>query len=161
MKGIIKEVISKYGQGKMRYAVINIGKIPEAVDLNFREEFPSDESLKRYIEKMQMSTDTPYLDKALKKAKLLFEKSGRPNAIKIFVIITDKKSASSSELLSEKAKPLVNDGVRVIPVALGPDSDVDELERITPNKDNVLKFNSSSTPRDITKVIMDKLLQGE
>ena len=35
MKDILKDVVSKYGQGKIRYAIINIGKIPESVTLKF------------------------------------------------------------------------------------------------------------------------------
>ena len=161
MKDIISGIVDKYGQGKIRYAVINIGKIPESLVLEFSDDFPTDDSLKKYLTEVRLSIDPPFLDKALDAAKRLFDASSRPNSKKVFVIITDKKSNSIPELVTKKAKTLGNTGVSIIPVALGGESNVEELEKTTLKKENVIKVNDSATPKRVAEEIMDKAVQGK
>lgn len=95
MKDTIKEVIDRYGNTNIRYAVILYGKTPTTVT-HFRSVLPTVALLKQRIDTAQRALDGSALDKGLNEAKMVFEKfSKRPNAKKILVVITDSESGVS------------------------------------------------------------------
>ena len=101
---------------------------------------------------------------ALKEAhKLLTSPSegARPDAKKILLLITDKKSDSSPKQLREAAQPLERDDIRVIPVAVGDQANPTELAHITPSKDNVITPGNDETSVKIAEEVMKKALRGK
>ena len=81
----------------------------------------------------------------------------RPNANKILVIITDKRSDSSESNVREAAELLEEDGIRIIAVALGRESSPDELETTTPD---VIPAKETDGAKKTADTIMEKVLNG-
>lgn len=60
-----------------------------------------------------------------------------------------------------KARPLEEKGIRVIPVALGSESDPKELTIATTNKMNLIKAGDNEDPKTLGDKIMDKVIEGK
>lgn len=85
----------------------------------------------------------------------------RPNARKVLVVIADKESDSRGEDLKKEVFKLQPVGIKVIAVALGEESDEDELDILTPGEGAVIEANSTDGARKTAHAIMEKALQGE
>ena len=59
-----------------------------------------------------------------------------------------------------KARPLEEKGIRVIPVALGSESDPIELMLATTNKGNLIKAGDNEDPKILGDKIMGKVIEG-
>ena len=79
----------------------------------------------------------------------------------ILIIVTDQASGVRGSDLTAKAKPFEDEGIVVVPVAVGDEADPKELERITPDGDNVIRVNSTEDPRNLGEEIMGKALKGK
>ena len=75
-------------------------------------------------------------------------------------MITDKKSGSSATDVKTAAKPLEEAGVAVIPVAIGVEADVKELENLTPDKTNIIEPSAGTSAEELAKMIMEKINTG-
>ena len=62
--------------------------------------------------------------------------------------------------MQKAAKPLEDAGISVIPVAIGDEADVGELENLTPDKENLIQPPDDTTPDDLAKMIMEKIHTG-
>jgi len=62
--------------------------------------------------------------------------------------------------VQKAAKPLEDAGISVIPVAIGDEADVGELENLTPDKENLIQPPDDTTPDDLAKMIMEKIHAG-
>jgi hypothetical protein len=60
-----------------------------------------------------------------------------------------------------KARPLEDKGIRVIPVALGTESDPKELVIATTNKQNLIKAGDNEDPKILGDKIMGKVIEGK
>lgn len=91
-KAILKSLIDTYGMEKVKLALIVYGSIPKTMaTFHDTANFP-DENLKRYIvDRLESGTGEPNLRKALVNAEAVFRNTGRPNAKKILVVVSDKK----------------------------------------------------------------------
>lgn len=158
MKDIIKTMIDRYGTSSIRYAVLTFGNVPWTA-VSFNTVLPDDEALKGLVDSARQSSGA-LLDKALEEAKLLFESQGRPDAKHVLVVVTDKKSSSSSDDLKNQSKALEDGGIKVIPVALGKESDVPELITATPNKENLVDVDEGDDPVVTAEIILRKALKG-
>ena len=72
----------------------------------------------------------------------------------------DKRSDSDSEEVQNKAKPLEDDGVLVIPVALGNEADQQELLKTISDEDNLIVPGKNDVPKSIAEKIMKKATEG-
>ena len=158
MKDIIKSMIDRYGTSSIQYAVITFGYFP-ITRISFNTPFSDDEALKRLVDSVRKSSGA-LLDRALEGAKSFFETQGRPNAKKVLVIIADKKSSSSLNNVANQAKFLEEDDIKVIPVALGSESDIPELSTTTPNKENLVDVDEGDDPDVTAEIILLKILKG-
>ena len=158
MKDIIKAMIDRYGTTSIQYAVITFGNVP-ITRITFNAAFLDDETLKSLVDSVQKSSGA-LLDSALAGAKNLFETKGRPNAKRVLVVITDKKSSSSLNEVENQAKFLEEDDIKVIPVALGTESHLPELTVTTPNKENLVDIDEGDDPDETAAIIMLKILKG-
>jgi hypothetical protein len=93
-------------------------------------------------------------------ASRLFDQYARPEAKKVLVIITDKRSDSTLSDIRDAAKILVSKSITVIPVAFGRDADPNQLVTTTPNKGDLIKKEKTVPPKTLAKEIMDKILEG-
>jgi len=94
--------------------------------------------------------------------KLLNEAAkARPYAKNVLVVITDKKSDSRGEDLKTEVMKMRPDDIKVIAVALGEESDKDELDILTPAQGEVIEANSTDGAKKTAEEIMDKALEGK
>ena len=160
-KAVIKSIIDAYAMNKLRYGVIVFGS-SASIEVSFGDDFPTDESLKNVITILSGSKERPDLDKALKKGKELFDEAPeRPNAWKVLVLITDMKSTSKLDDLKASAKMLEDDGIKVIPVAIGDEVDHLELEETTFDKENVVNATTDVDVIVLKEKIMSKVFKGK
>ena len=152
-KEIIKETVEKFGLHRVRYSLITFGATPD-VKIRFDSVFDSEEQLGKYVDTIQKAFGVAALDKALEEARYLFAlaEDARPNATKVLVVITDKKSDSTEEDVQVAAKKLMDDGVRVIAIALGKETDSVSPEVIKPETD--------SGPEEVVKKLVNTVLNG-
>ena len=151
-------MIDKYGTSRLQYAVITFGNVPRTA-ISFNGASRGDEALKRLLDSIRKSSGA-LLDKALEEAKLLFEARGRPNAKRVVVVISDKKSESSAESVKHQGKVLENNNIKVVPVLLGKESDANELRETTPNKENLVPVDEGDDPVVTAEIILRKAIEG-
>ena len=103
------------------------------------------------------------LDEVLREATKLFNDAAevRPDAKKVLVVIADKKSDSRGEDLKKEVMKMQPDDIKVIAVALGEESDKDELDILTPKQGEVIKANSTDGAKKTADEIMNKALEGK
>ena len=159
MKNIVRALIDKYGTTRLQYAVITFGNVPR-IAMSFSAASRGEEALRRLLDSLQKSSGA-LLDKALEESKLLFEAKGRRNAQRVLVVITDKKSDSSVEDVENQAKSLEDSDIKVIPVLLGKESDVRELGKTTPNKENLISVDEGDDPSVTSEIILRKAVEGK
>ena len=160
MKEIMKEIVDKYGLGRVRYTVITFGRNSD-VKIRFNDNFPSEEKLKTFLEAVPRSSGGADLAQALERAKEVFSEDSRPEVKKILVVIIDKKSDSKVEDVRKAATHLDDNDVTVIGVALHDEADLKELGNITTNNRNLIVANSTASPTQLAEEIMSNALKGE
>ena len=102
------------------------------------------------------------LGEVLKAATELFNDAAevRPDAKNVLVVVTDKKSDSRGDDLKKEAMKMRPNDIKVIAVALGDESDKDELDILTPDQGDVIEPNSTDGAKKTAEEIMDKALEG-
>lgn len=153
MKEIIKETVETFGLHRVRYSLITFGATPD-VKIRFDSVFDTEEELGNVVDSVKRALGNAALDKALEEARYLFAlaEDARPNAMKVLVVITDKRSDSSEEEVQIASEKLKDDGVRVIAIELGDESDTVTPEVIKPGKD--------SRPEKVAKQLVKTVLNG-
>ena len=86
--------------------------------------------------------------------------SPRPNAKKVLVVIMDKKPIDGEEQVQKALKPLKEDDVKIVAVAVGPDADKEQLKKITSTEKYIVDANKTTTPQKLAKDIMNKVTSG-
>lgn len=82
------------------------------------------------------------------------------SACQVLVVITDRKSGSNASDVKTAAKPLEEAGIAVIPVSIGFEADVKELENITPDNTNIIEPSAGTSANELAKMIMEKINTG-
>ena len=102
------------------------------------------------------------LGEVLRAATELFNDAAkaRPDAKNVLVVIADKKSDSRGEDLKKQAMKMRPNDIKVIAVALGDESDKDELDILTPDQGNLIEANSTDGAKKTADEIMNKALEG-
>ena len=161
IKDTLNAIVEEYGvTGRIRYGLVTFGR-DATQKLSFSEEISDINSLKAKIRFTQRPFGEPDLQRALEEAKKLFDSEPkRPDAKKVIVVITDKKSTSRPEDVKKAFIPLEEGGVTVVPVAVGPSADPNELERITSNRGYLIKTERELDPDVTAEQIMEKVLKG-
>jgi hypothetical protein len=160
MKNAINYIIDDQGLEKLRYSLMIFGSQPSTI-VDFKQRVRDVNALKRFVDLASIQSGSPDFKKALDESKKIFENSDRPEARKILVFIVDKSSTSSPVEIKNAAQPLDKKGVRVIPVIVGPDVDVDEMEKITPDKLGLVKVNKDVDPEVLGKILLERVLRGK
>ena len=120
---------------------------------------PSAEELKASIDAETPSGGVPDLAQALQETSRIFnETMDRPTANKALVIITDKNSANDKDTLVTAVRPLEDEGILVISVAVG-SVNGSELLVISPNPLDVIQAHNNTNPSTLAENIMDRILR--
>ena len=90
----------------------------------------------------------------------MFSREARPDAKKVLLIVSDKKSESTDNELDAAVEPLVKNDVIIIPVALGVEADEKQLKKLTEDKSTLVTADTNNDTADIKIEIMDQVLKG-
>ena len=161
MQEVIKTFIDKYGSHRMAYSVMTFGSSP-TIQVRFSDSASPDDILKGIVDSIPQNRAQASLDKALYGAKELFKASNgaRRDAMKVLVVITDKKSDSLAKDVKKSAQRLDESDIRVIGVALGDEGD-GELGDITDVKDDVINTTDTTSPTKVVEKIMERVLNSK
>lgn len=159
IKDTVKSVVKKYGVGNLRYAVITYGPDAKLV-LSFQANFSALENWLTTIDSIQLEQGPPAMEKALQRAKRMFQLSSRSDAKRVLVVIADKSPTGDKKTIEKEAQELDIDDVKVIPVAIGDEIDPKEIEDISPYKDVLVGVPKDVDPTDLAKAVMNKVLKG-
>ena len=159
MKEAVSSIIEKYKDfDRIHYSIIAFGTQPSPV-ARFGE-FDTLEKLVEYVMSIRRPSGQPDLEKALDKAVNLFDNASlRPRARKFLVVFVGSKTANSLEMLKKSAKSLEDNMIKVIAVAVGTESDPNELIKIVPNKGNLIKGDTD--PGKMGEEVMDTVLKSK
>ena len=159
MKDVMKTIFEKQGVDNMRLAIIVFGDAV-SVRLNFDEEVTELEELKERIDNLPRNTGTPDLNAALVEGNSLLAEA-RPNAKKVLVIISDDTSDSKPWEIRANARELEEEEIEVVPVGMGNEVDLKQLEHITPHKDNLITAEKDDDTDDLADEILEKILRSK
>lgn len=159
MKNIIKSIIYRYGDDRVRTSIVVFGPTPKTI-FHFGYDFPNEKEILGTIANLTTSeTQTPNLQKALDGARKLFQEVPlRPNSRKVLVTIIDRKSDSTEEVLRNSTRELQNIGITQIPIVIGNDVPNNQIESITIFKDNVIKTPANTPSWEIGEEIISKII---
>ena len=161
MKDTIKSIMDTHVTSRIHYSLIIFGASSSTL-VSFADKSPPTEYLKQLLDRASRESGPPDIKNVLEKSKEIFEGSGlRPNATKILVVMTDKKSSNNPSDLPGVAKHLEENNVRVITVGVGNEVDIDELRNITSIKNDLLKVSSNENPRSLAKQIINQARKGK
>lgn len=159
MKDVIKTIFEKHGVDSMRVAIIVFGDAV-SVRLSFDEEVTELDELKERIDNLPRNTGTPDLNAALVEGNRLLA-GARLNAKKVLVIISDDTSDSSPWEIRANARELEQEEIEVVPVGMGNEVDLKQLEHTTPHKDNLITADTEDDTDDLADEILQKILRSE
>lgn len=161
MKEAINSIAERYEASKIRYALLTFGDTVRR-EVNFTLDFPDPEALQKALERASQPSGDPDLQRALEEAKMMFKQApSRPGAKKVLVVIMDKKSFSEPDEVEQAAKPLEDDNIKVVPVAVGPEASLPELEKTTTNKKFMVTAGKDEDPDRLGEEIMRKALKSK
>lgn len=159
MKDIIKSIIYRYGNDRIRTSVIVFGDKPQRV-FDFSYDFPNEEQLlNRTANLPTEETANPNIQKSLDETRKIFEQAPvRPNTRRVLVTIIDRPSNLLDDILKKSTRDLQNIGVIQIPVVIGNDVPNQQIESITIFKDNVIKTSADTPSWEIGEDIISKII---
>ena len=79
----------------------------------------------------------------------------------MLVVIVDKRSGVSESSIKAAANTLHASNVKVIPVAVGNESDSKEAETAAEDKNNLIEAPKKFEPNNLAETIMRKVLKGQ
>ena len=159
MKNTIKKFIDKYGVDKTHYSFIVFGNQVIRV-VNFNHTFPPNANeLKAALDAQAPLSSGPILKNVLLEAFRIFNETiDRTNAMKVLVVITDKNSGANKDSLAMSVRPMEDNGVLVISVAIG-DVNRSELLVISPSPPDVISVDRDVEPLTLAERIMGRILR--
>ena len=156
IKEIMTSFIDKYSMNRLRYGIISYGSTPK-VEATY--EIEGDSDLRYLIDRIRQPIGTPNLSDALRLGKDLFP-ADRPNAKRVLVLMTDRKSGSTVSDVMAAAKYLEKEGIRVISVAIGSEADPVELANASGSSENVVNSTKTEQAEKTREEIMEKVRKG-
>lgn len=160
LRDAIKSIVNTHDPDKIRYSIVIFDASATPV-VSFSKDPQDIKNLLKAVDKVPQSDGLPDLKKLLDEAKKVFEKdSGRSKAHKVLIVVTDSKSPSSTDDIKETARPLEEEGITIIAVAVGDEASSNQLEKMMPDEQTPLSVDKDEDPEGIGDKIMDKVLEG-
>ena len=150
MKEVVQDMINRYGIGKVHYGLVVFGETA-STSINFGHT-TDQRVLLQSVDSIVRVSGGPDLDKAIQELTKLFDSpasKARPKAKKVAVVIIDKDSVTDENVIKSKARNLAKDGIFVIPVAIGDDTDDGDLTSLTDTPDRVVKTKKTDPTKDV------------
>ena len=161
MKSVINSIIDQYSISRIKYGVVVYGYDAKTV-IDFQHVFSKEADLKQYLSTVvSHSAGGSSLEKGLTEGKELFESGGvRPNARKIFVVFTDKKSTGDEKMAEAAATELKDQGIKVIAIGLGGESDLAELKDVATDGRRVIPAKKTDDSEELANEVMALVFKG-
>lgn len=161
MKEAIRSIASRFETSNIRYALLTFGDSVNR-QVNFTSDLPGTEELEKALGELTKPSGDPDLEAAFIEAKMMFKQAAhRPGAKKVLVLIMDKKSSSVDILVVDSAKSLEDDNIKVVPVGIGLEANLSELEKTTTNMKFMVTAAVDEDPQRLGEEIMRKALKSE
>lgn len=155
MKDTINSILDTYSMDMIRVGVIVFGRDTETITL--QENLNG--NLQTAVSGLFPKFGIPDLESALKEARRVFKTSGRPNARRVLVVISDRASDSSYDDLKAEADRLKEEDIMLISVVIGQEADAKELTDFTPH--NVTEATADEDSKKLGIKIMVLVLTGK
>ncbi|XP_022783430.1 coadhesin-like [Stylophora pistillata] len=163
MKEIINTIIDRYGVNKVRFSFIIYGS-RVTTRFTFDNAPITQEELIKAVNGTDKVTGDPDLEKALEEAEKLFTKSSRPNATKVFVVLSDIVGAGDDNSLIANAARLRKRGVLILSVGFGQQVNAigNQMTKVVITQSDYIRVPDLTTQRPvvIAETIMFKALQA-
>jgi len=160
MKSVINSIIAQYSISRIKYGVVVYGNDAKTV-IDFQRVFSKEDDLKQYLSSVTPATGGSSLEKGLAQGEQLFASGGaRPNALKVLVVFTDKKSTGNEQMTQAEAKELRDQGIKVIAVALGSESDAAELKDVATDGRHVIRAKKTEDSDKLAVEVMELAFKG-
>ena len=160
MKSVINSIIAQYSISRIKYGVVVYGNDAKTV-IDFQQVFPNEDDLKLYLSTAIPATGGSSLERGLAKGEQLFASGGtRPNARKVLVVFTDKKSTGNEQMAQAEVKQLRDQGIKVIAIALGSESDVAELKDVATDGRHVILAKKTDDSDELAGEVMELAFKG-
>lgn len=160
MKSVINSIIDQYSISRIKYGVVVYGNDAKTV-IDFQRVFAKEDDLKQYLSSVTPATGGSSLEKGLVQGDQLFGSGGaRPNARKVLVVFTDKKSTGNEQMAQTEAKELRDQGIKVIAIALGSESDVAELKDVATDGRHVIRAKKTEDSDNLAVEVMELAFKG-
>ena len=156
MKDAITSILDTFSMDLIRVGVIVFGG---EVDTSISIQSNLDNSLQADVGRLLPKFGVPDLKSALSVAKNVFQTSGRTNARKVIVVISDRRSGSSQEDIEAEVDRLTEENIVLISVVVGNEADPKELKKFTPHE--VTKTTPDENPKELGEKIIILVLKGK
>ena len=160
MKSVINSIIDQYSISRVRYGVVVYGDDAKT-SIGFQQVFSKSEDLTRYLATIVPASGGSSLEKGLEEGKELFRSRGtRPNARKVLVVFTDKKSTGDESEAKSVAKELRDQDIKVITIGLGSESDLTELKDVASDGRHAIPAKKSDDSEELANEVMALAFEG-
>lgn len=156
MKDTITSILDTYSMDVIRVGVVVFGSNTDAA-ISIQDNLNN--TVQIAVKRLFPQFGVPDLDEALSEARKVFKASGRPDARKVIVVISDSASDSSYGDIKAEADSLKQDDIVLISVVIGKDADPNELKEFTPHE--VTETTTDEDPEELGKKIMELALKGK
>lgn len=156
MKDAITSILDTYSMDVIRVGVVVFGSDTDAA-ISIQEN--KNNTVQTDVKRLFPRFGVPDLDRALNEARRVFKSSGRLDARKVVVVISDRGSDSSYGDVKAEADRLREDDITLISVVIGKDADPKELEEFTPHE--VTKATTDEDPKELGEKIIILVLKGK
>lgn len=124
MKNVINTIVQRYGVSRVRFSVIVYGSRKTTRLADFSQKFTQEDLIRAVNDLDPVPTpSSSQLEEALKTAERIFKATARPDAKKVFVVLTDSQSADSGNALEVQTARLRRQDVLILSVGFGSQSD--------------------------------------
>ncbi|KXJ15894.1 uncharacterized protein LOC110236767 [Exaiptasia diaphana] len=159
MPAIVKSIVHRYGNKRVRTSIIVFGDKPIRV-FDFGYDFPNEKVLLDRIDKLpNEETTNPDVQKSLEETKKLFEDAPtRKNARQVLVTIMDRSSNVPEEKIKKSVRDLQNIGVMQIVVVIGSEIPKQQTDSLTIFRNNVIKTTADTPAWNTGEEIITRII---
>jgi hypothetical protein len=154
-KRTVEAAIQQDTNSDVIYGVIQYGKTAE-IQKSLQERM-NKEGFEAFLPSLSWNEVGEALQDGLQQANVTFTEYGRPDARRILLVFVDKPW-NDSVAVNEIGKKLRENGVKIVPVAVGNRSDDEELTELAGRK--TLKVDEDNEPEKTGKKVSEEVTKG-
>lgn len=154
---LVEEIVQRNNTPASRFAIVlyeDTATVQQSLN-----EYANAKTFIDILKSLNWKNEGANLNSGLAKVKMLFEKEGRPKARKTLVVFSDGQFATEIEGIKKLKKPLVDQGVKIIPVTVGDNVDEDKFNELS-SKNQTLRHDDSEDPKNTADKIQEELMKG-